>query len=662
MSDSRFDSSRFSLRVGLPACNGGVLLREAQQLGAATLISTGSLYRQNGGKNRKGFQFLGEAAWSCTRGSALDSAGFTAMIQGGYRWTVDQYVEFIVHSAAAGAAGSVMPFPWEWWSAMDYCCEPEIAANRGEVERRIDLTVESYGDTLDALEYWRGEGFTNTPDPLPILQGRTPADYVRCAGELAAAIDARHVCQCPAGELGGNCDATYHRNAAGLPELVGLGSVCRRELNGPEGLIAVLDALHAALPSHVRLHLFGVKGELLALLHRWGGRVASVDSMAWDDAARRDLQAQRRALVAETGITMKAANAAIPSSQEHRAQHLRAWYARQVERIAEADAAAQLPTEPTPPAAPAVQRAASPLILVSASLEPSRTVQRRQARSQRWRDRREVWRPAGEDTFNPSIHGVELLDYKPARAFVERHHYSGKWCADRIRIGLYRLAGWGRPELVGAAVFSQPMNQRTIPRWAGWGPETGIELGRFVLLDQVEGNGETWFLTRALNLIHQVQPQIRSVISYSDPVPRHLVGGRVVTPGHKGDIYQCKAARYVGRSKARTLVVGRGWEVVNDRALAKLRKRDKGWESTYRQLLRLGAPEREAGEEWSVYTPRAMNSPAFRRVRHHGNHAYLFAVGGPNRRRATRKLWAEPLPFPATLDPVATLPAATATA
>lgn len=70
------------------------------------------------------------------------------------------------------------------------------------------------------------------------------------------------------------------------PDLVGIGSMCRREIHGPQGVLAVVESLDKALPRKVKFHLFGVKGPALDFLagHE---RLASVDSMAWDSAARR---------------------------------------------------------------------------------------------------------------------------------------------------------------------------------------------------------------------------------------------------------------------------------------------------------------------------------------------------------------------------------------
>jgi hypothetical protein len=49
-----------------------------------------------------------------------------------------------------------------------------------------------------------------------------------------------------------------------------------------------------------------------------------------------------------------------------------------------------------------------------------------------------------------------------------------------------------------------------------------LELSRLVLADQVPGNGESWFIARAL--ADAAEAGVRDVVAFADPVPRALDG------------------------------------------------------------------------------------------------------------------------------------------
>lgn len=301
---------RVIVRVGVPYIGGA--LYDATP--GPVLVSANVLWDHEKGR----FKAPGVPAWWSD--IALDSAGYVAMVRyGGYRWTVDQYVEMVVRGRGLLEQPDDrdddlmgLPSPWTWWSAMDYCCEEEIATNRLEVERRIAMTIETYVECFEALEGWRAEGVTDVPDPLPIIQGRTPDDYVRCAAELGAAIDRAHPCTCQNGD--DDCEAEWHREHEGLPDLIGVGSVCTRRLRGPEGVLRVVAALDASLPPNVRLHLFGVKSA--ALKHLAGHpRILSVDSQAWGTAAR--------------NVALRGPAGKIPCTKELKIDVMQTWAAKQ---------------------------------------------------------------------------------------------------------------------------------------------------------------------------------------------------------------------------------------------------------------------------------------------------------------------------------------------
>lgn len=250
------------IRAGLPETTGHLpSISSAHAI--PVLVSAGRLWDAK----RCRFRAPGLPVWAQSD-VALDSAGFVALVHhGGYPWTVDEYVEMVVtHRGIIGGEGG-LPSPWAWWSQMDLCCEPEIARDRAEVLARVQGTAALLRECREAVEGWREEGDTDTTDPMPILQGWRPEDYRRSA-DLAGEV------------LGGE-----------WPDLVGVGSVCRRQLTGPDGLFAVVEALDAVLPAGVGLHFFGVKGEALPRLSTYH-RVASVDSMAWDYHARKDARAR----------------------------------------------------------------------------------------------------------------------------------------------------------------------------------------------------------------------------------------------------------------------------------------------------------------------------------------------------------------------------------
>ncbi len=257
------------LRVGIPEPNGSLPLA-AERLGVPVLLSASRLWDAK----RQRFREPGMATWDLDM--ALDSAGFTAMKTWGgcYPWSPRAYCELgVFHS-------------WSFWSQPDLCCEPEIADSPAEVERRVEESAELLAEVseiaegliaracvdlalrVSAAEY-RG-CMERMRRPMPVLQGWRPADYL---GSIRRVDEV----------LGGK-----------WPELVGVGSVCRRHLHGEAGLLALLAVLDAELPAHVRLHLFGVKGQALLHLHPWLHRIESVDSMAWDFAARRSLTSPPR--------------------------------------------------------------------------------------------------------------------------------------------------------------------------------------------------------------------------------------------------------------------------------------------------------------------------------------------------------------------------------
>lgn len=272
---------------------------------------------------------------------------------------------------------------------------------------------------------------------------------------------------------------------------------------------------------------------------------------------------------------------------------------------------------------------------------------------QRWRSRRATWRPRGE-LFNPGCHEVAVIDADAdAKRFVVDHHYSASYPAARFRVGLFRASSSARLALAGVAVFSVPMNAASFPKFCGQPVEAGVELGRFVLLDEVEANGETWFLAQAFALLTASRPEFRAVLSYADPVARTDEAGTRVTPGHVGTIYQAFNGRYLGRSEPRTLLLTRAGRTLSPRALSKLRNDERGAAHVYAMLVAAGAPARQPLESGPAYVRRALVDGPFRRFAHPGNHRYAWPLGGRSQRHTALSRFAPAQPYP---KPVPALP------
>jgi hypothetical protein len=252
---------------------------------------------------------------------------------------------------------------------------------------------------------------------------------------------------------------------------------------------------------------------------------------------------------------------------------------------------------------------------------------------QRWRDRRDTYRPAGEPIVTRHYEVAAVATDREARGFVERHHYSGSYPAARARFGLYRGA-----ELVGVAVLSQPASQAALQAALPLPiPMTArTELGRFVLLDDVPANGESFFLARVFELAKA--RGFLAIVAHSDPEPRTRSDGSVVFPGHVGTIYQATNALYRGRTVARTWRLLPDGTVLSARALSKLRARDRGWPYVVDLLVSHGASE-PAGD-WAAWCTAAVRSVS-RTYRHPGTHRYVWSL-----ERSLRRHLAASAPYP----------------
>lgn len=260
------------------------------------------------------------------------------------------------------------------------------------------------------------------------------------------------------------------------------------------------------------------------------------------------------------------------------------------------------------------------------------------ALNQRWNAGRTSYRRPDETIRTADYEVAVIDDDRTARAFVTEHHYSRTYPAARFRVGLYR-----RGILEGVAVFSHPCSDAVLTNVFPVPATDAVELGRFVLLQSVPGNGETWFLARAFDFLRT--SGIVGVVSFSDPMPRKTEAGELIHFGHVGTIYQAHNGVYLGRGTARTLHMLPDGKVFSDRTAQKIRKGERGWRYAAQQLEAYGAPRTpEDPQERSLWLTASMQKLTTR-IRHKGNHKYAWPLTV-----AIRQTLPMSLPYPKVQD------------
>lgn len=282
------DRNHARFLLGLPYLADNELVATAKALNAPVLMSANAF-----SKWRK--DALGITVWegfntqALRHGADLDmclgSAGFVAAVK--YRrfpWTVDDYLDLCA------------AHPWRWFASSDWCVEPEAARDEETILNRISGTVR-----LNTACH-RGALDRGIADRLmPVIQGWAPSHYRRCLDRMSTLVAGR--------------------------SLIGIGSMCRRQLGGPAGVSRILDDLDRALGSdRVQFHLFGLKSTAWSIVADHP-RVASVDSQAYGIQARRE------------AIKIRKVVGRFSKTNDFTAGIMATWYREQLERIASRAAA-----------------------------------------------------------------------------------------------------------------------------------------------------------------------------------------------------------------------------------------------------------------------------------------------------------------------------------
>lgn len=182
------------------------------------------------------------------RGLAVDSGAFMELdMFGKFRTSPEEYVDALLRYD-----DEICDLAWA--APQDMMCEPFMLVNTGlSIEAHQRATVANF---LRLVELWPSSGHGDCP-VMPVIQGWTIDDYVRCVGYYEAA--------------GVRLADDY--------EVVGVGSVCRRQ-----GTAEIGEIFRTLAQLDLPLHGFGVKTQGLAKYGRW---LCTADSMAWSAHFRR---------------------------------------------------------------------------------------------------------------------------------------------------------------------------------------------------------------------------------------------------------------------------------------------------------------------------------------------------------------------------------------
>jgi hypothetical protein len=277
---------------------------------------------------------------------------------------------------------------------------------------------------------------------------------------------------------------------------------------------------------------------------------------------------------------------------------------------------------------------------------------------QGWRDGIESRQALRDSGFSPADYTVRRIKKTVGEPFVIQHHYSHSEVCTIRAIGLHRGA-----ELVGVALFSNaypavihnlwgwptPLDSHGNPRpyrgqnWLQPGlPILGqedrhgsplivrggaVELGRLVLLDEVPGRAETWFLGECFRLL--AADGFWGVVSFADPFPRYRDDGTVLFPGHVGWIYQAHNAVFTGRGTEGKLELLPDRTSINARSSVKVRKlgKETGGNNQIARLVSWGASPPRAGENIKSWLKQAKLDIGVITIEHPGNFRYAWTIG-----------------------------------
>lgn len=264
---------------------------------------------------------------------------------------------------------------------------------------------------------------------------------------------------------------------------------------------------------------------------------------------------------------------------------------------------------------------------------------RKVTRTQRWREKIALYRPADEGDFDPDRYSVDAITKGDAERFVTTHHYSRFFPQTRLRYGLFDDTLRGGPELVGVISFGNGSHPNALlnpfPNLEPYYEST--ELNRMVLRESVPANGESWFASRVFRLA--AREGVRGVVAFSDPSEFWQAdrNGRPFRTkrGHYGIAYQSLNMDYLGQTREswkEYFPDGTEW---NGRSISKVANGERGSKGVIARLVECGAPPLTDNDNLNEWLALAKKACGITRRRHEGNFKYAVRIGTRSQRSRT---------------------------
>ncbi len=140
---------------------------------------------------------------------------------------------------------------------------------------------------------------------------------------------------------------------------------------------------------------------------------------------------------------------------------------------------------------------------------------------------------------------VREIDRKIAKKLIVKNHYSHQWTKCTHALGLFTTTGrehsfFDEPEekLIGAICYGDPIGRNSGASISLAVPRTAVfELVRLFVFDGYGGNIESYLIGESFRWLKKNRPDIKALISYSDPMQ-----------GHVGTVYQATNWIYQGNN------------------------------------------------------------------------------------------------------------------